>query len=101
MAWHYKKYQREQSPSDRVKYSDAEREARRQRSACGMIRIRCLSGITGKRDGITGRAWSRSRGNPRFAALNDFGFNHQGDMTGNGRHVAFGSLTRHVPAPGL
>ena len=29
MAWHYKKYQREQSPSDRVKYSDAELEARR------------------------------------------------------------------------
>ena len=29
MAWHYKKYQGEQSPSDRVKYSDAEREARR------------------------------------------------------------------------
>jgi endonuclease YncB( thermonuclease family) len=28
MAWHYKKYQREQSPSDRVKYSDAELEAR-------------------------------------------------------------------------
>jgi endonuclease YncB( thermonuclease family) len=29
MAWHYKKYQREQSSSDRVKYSDAELEARR------------------------------------------------------------------------
>ena len=29
MAWHYKKYQGEQSPSDRVKYSDAELEARR------------------------------------------------------------------------
>jgi endonuclease YncB( thermonuclease family) len=27
MAWHYKKYQREQSPSDRVRYADAEREA--------------------------------------------------------------------------
>jgi endonuclease YncB( thermonuclease family) len=31
MAWHYKKYQREQSTTDRVKYSDAEREARRQK----------------------------------------------------------------------
>jgi endonuclease YncB( thermonuclease family) len=31
MAWHYKKYQREQSTSDRVAYSDAEREARRQK----------------------------------------------------------------------
>ena len=31
MAWHYKKYQGEQSPSDRVKYSDAERAARRLR----------------------------------------------------------------------
>jgi endonuclease YncB( thermonuclease family) len=31
MAWHYKKYQGEQSPSDRVKYSDAELEARRQK----------------------------------------------------------------------
>ena len=31
MAWHYKKYQGEQSPSDRVKYSDMEREARRLR----------------------------------------------------------------------
>ena len=31
MAWHYKKYQGEQSISDRVKYSDAEREARRQK----------------------------------------------------------------------
>ena len=31
MAWHYKKYQGEQSPSDRVKYSDAEREARRRK----------------------------------------------------------------------
>ena len=29
MAWHYKKYQSEQSVSDRVKYADAEREARR------------------------------------------------------------------------
>jgi endonuclease YncB( thermonuclease family) len=28
MAWHYKKYQGEQSASDRIKYSDAEREAR-------------------------------------------------------------------------
>ncbi len=27
MAWHYKKYQGEQSASDRIKYSDAEREA--------------------------------------------------------------------------
>jgi endonuclease YncB( thermonuclease family) len=32
MAWHYKKYQGEQSPSDRVKYSDAELEARRQKA---------------------------------------------------------------------
>jgi endonuclease YncB( thermonuclease family) len=31
MAWHYKKYQEEQSVSDRVKYTDAEREARRQK----------------------------------------------------------------------
>ena len=29
MAWHYKKYQSEQSSTDRVKYADAEREARR------------------------------------------------------------------------
>ena len=29
LAWHYKKYQWEQSTSDRVKYSDAELEARR------------------------------------------------------------------------
>jgi endonuclease YncB( thermonuclease family) len=29
MAWHYKKYQGEQSSSNRVKYSDAELEARR------------------------------------------------------------------------
>jgi endonuclease YncB( thermonuclease family) len=29
LAWHYKKYQGEQSPSDRVKYADAERAARR------------------------------------------------------------------------
>ena len=29
MAWHYKKYQREQSASDRVKYSDAVLKARR------------------------------------------------------------------------
>ena len=29
MAWHYKKYQGEQSSSDRVAYSDAELEARR------------------------------------------------------------------------
>lgn len=28
LAWHYKKYQSEQSPSDRLLYSDAEREAR-------------------------------------------------------------------------
>ena len=31
MAWHYKKYQREQTTADRVRYSDAEREARRQK----------------------------------------------------------------------
>ena len=28
MAWHYKKYQNEQSPQDRSKYSDAEKKAR-------------------------------------------------------------------------
>ena len=28
LAWHYKKYQDEQTTADRVKYSDAEREAR-------------------------------------------------------------------------
>ena len=28
LAWHYKKYQNEQTTADRVKYSDAEREAR-------------------------------------------------------------------------
>ena len=28
-AWHYKQYQGEQAPSDRVEYSNAEREARR------------------------------------------------------------------------
>lgn len=28
MAWHYKTYQREQSPADRMLYADAEREAR-------------------------------------------------------------------------
>jgi endonuclease YncB( thermonuclease family) len=31
MAWHYKKYQREQSASDRIENSDAELEARRQK----------------------------------------------------------------------
>jgi endonuclease YncB( thermonuclease family) len=29
LAWHYKKYQGEQSVSDRVKYSDAEMDTRR------------------------------------------------------------------------
>lgn len=29
LAWHYKKYQKEQTPVDRVKYSDAELEARK------------------------------------------------------------------------
>ena len=28
LAWHYKKYQGEQSASDRIKYSDPDREAR-------------------------------------------------------------------------
>jgi len=28
MAWHYKQYQREQSPDERVSYSDAEEQAR-------------------------------------------------------------------------
>ena len=28
LAWHYKYYQKEQTPADRVKYSDMEREAR-------------------------------------------------------------------------
>lgn len=31
MAWHYKKYQGEQSAADHIKYSDAEREAGRQK----------------------------------------------------------------------
>ena len=31
MAWHYKKYLREQSSADRIRYSDAELEARRQK----------------------------------------------------------------------
>jgi endonuclease YncB( thermonuclease family) len=29
LAWHYKKYQWEQSSAERVKYADAERDARR------------------------------------------------------------------------
>ena len=62
------------------------------RSASGMTQIRCHRGTTGDRNGIDGRAWSRSWGSQRFAALNDFGFSHQGDMTGNCRHVGFGSL---------
>jgi len=36
--------------------------------------------------------------NQRFGALNDFGFSHQGDMTGNGRHVRNGAVTRHLQA---
>ena len=62
MAWHYKKYQGEQSASDRIIYSDAEREARRgdRRSAYGVIRIRSRFGITDRRSGISGRAWNRS-----------------------------------------
>ncbi len=31
MAWHYKKYQHEQSPEDRTYYSDAETQARKSR----------------------------------------------------------------------
>lgn len=31
MAWHYKQYQRDQSPEDRIKYSRSEEEARRNR----------------------------------------------------------------------
>ena len=31
MAWHYKQYQNEQSPSDRALYADAEDRARQQR----------------------------------------------------------------------
>jgi len=31
MAWHYKQYQRDQSPQDRLKYDQAEREARHNR----------------------------------------------------------------------
>lgn len=31
MAWHYKQYQRDQSPEDRIKYSLAEEEARKNR----------------------------------------------------------------------
>lgn len=31
LAWHYKKYENEQSTADRIKYSDAEREAKRVR----------------------------------------------------------------------
>ena len=31
LAWHYKKYQKEQTPADRVKYSEAEIEAREHR----------------------------------------------------------------------
>ena len=31
MAWHYKKYEREQATADRIRYYDAEREARRQK----------------------------------------------------------------------
>jgi endonuclease YncB( thermonuclease family) len=30
-GWHYKKYQREQTPVDRVRYADAEVEARLRR----------------------------------------------------------------------
>jgi len=32
LAWHYKKYQREQSSSDRMLYDSAEQEAREQRA---------------------------------------------------------------------
>ena len=52
-------------PADRIRYSDAEREARREKLDYGMIRIQCHPGITGRRNGIRGRVWSRSSANRR------------------------------------
>jgi endonuclease YncB( thermonuclease family) len=46
-AWHFKKYEGEQSVSDRVKYSDAEREARKQKR-CGKTPIRFRPGSIGR-----------------------------------------------------
>jgi endonuclease YncB( thermonuclease family) len=48
MAWHYKKYQGEQSSSDRVRYSDAEREARRRKIGLWRDPTRCRHGSIGK-----------------------------------------------------
>ena len=50
LAWHHKKYQGEQSPSDRVKYSDAELEARRLK--LGLWRRRSDTALESRRNEI-------------------------------------------------
>ena len=45
MAWHYKRYQSEQSATDRVKYSDAEREAKAEAWAVAGSASRAALGI--------------------------------------------------------
>ena len=66
MAWHYKKYQREQTPQ--IGFGIQMQSVRQggRNWGCGMIRTRSRPGITGRRSGISGRAWSRLWANRRY-----------------------------------
>ena len=49
LAWHYKAYQREQSPSDRLAYAAAEKTPQRPAWACGKMLYRWRPGSGGIR----------------------------------------------------
>jgi endonuclease YncB( thermonuclease family) len=51
LAWHYKKYQGGQSASDRVKYSDAELEARQDSRGLWLTPIRYRRGTIARQRG--------------------------------------------------
>ena len=65
-AWHYKKYQGEQSSADRVKYSDAELKPGGINAVCDMTRIRCRPGRTDRPTVRACKAWSPLWGYPEW-----------------------------------
>ena len=62
MAWHYKRYEREQSTEDRVAYARAEETARAEGAVSGAIPGRCRRGSSAGTERCAAGSPSRPRG---------------------------------------
>ena len=60
LAWHYKKYEREQPAADRKTYAEAEIRARNRNAGCGWTPTRCRPGSGGIADGRDDRSGPRT-----------------------------------------